>query len=302
MKKARIRSRLLWLIPTIILILLIIIYIGVSIYGGDTFNKVAQRFGKFDDTPTKYGISYQDVTFSSAATDKLTLRGWWLPLEDSNRTLVMVHGINQNRAEMLYLAKDLRALGFNLLYFDLRGHGDSDGNRRFYGQYESWDVVGAFNFVKSLGFSPDNIGISARSYGASSALLAMGHSSEIKSVFSDSAWGKFERVAEWRFSKDYGLPSFFLPGIYTAGNLMYGFKIEETAPETVLRTLKDRRIFLIHGDQDQEIPYQEFYSLKEAGGSNITGSWFLTGAKHCQSHDLYPQEYFQKLQQFFYTN
>jgi pimeloyl-ACP methyl ester carboxylesterase len=300
-RKPLYRSRLLWIIVMVLVVLSLAVYLTISIYGANTFNKVVERSGKFSDTPEKYGLIYQDVTFPTAATDKLTLRGWWVPLEGSNRVLVMVHGIDQNRTEMLYLARGLRSLGFNLLYFDLRAHGDSDGDRRFYGQYEAWDVVGAFNFVKSLGFAPDNIGISARSYGAAASLLAMAHSTEIKTVFADSSWANFETVAEFRFTKEHGLPNFFLPGIFTAGKLMYGFNIAETAPETVLRNLKDRRIFLIHGGQDESVPYQEFNRLIEAGGANIAGSWFLPGLGHCQAHSQYPQEYFQKLEKFFYN-
>ncbi|HEX2913464.1 MAG TPA: alpha/beta fold hydrolase [Chloroflexia bacterium] len=297
-RKPFFKSRRFWIPLVAFLGVLILVYVGISFYGADTMTRIPPHSTVFTETPAKYGLAYEDVSFPSAASDHLNLSGWWIPLAGSNRALVIVHGHNQSRVEMLYLATQLREMGFNLLYFDYRGHGSTPWPHYSYGQWESWDVVGAFNFVKTKGFEVDNIAISARSYGAVSSLLAMGHSSEIKTVFSDSAWANFSTFADWRFTREYGLPNFFLPGIYTAAYLTQGLKIEEMSPELTIKNLSGRRIFLIHGGQDNDVSYQEFYRLKEAGGANIVGSWFVPNARHCQAYELYPQEYMQKLKAF----
>jgi uncharacterized protein len=298
-RKTFFKLKFLWIGLAVILGLFIIFYIVVSIYGASTINQDAKRVRTFNETPAKYGLTYQDVSFSSAYSDKLTLRGWWLPNPASKRALVVVHGWNQNRTEMLSMSNQLWQRGFSLLFFDQRGEGASDGERYFYGQYESWDVVGAFNFIKSQGFLPENIGIMARSMGGAASLLAMSHSSEITTLFSDSAWADFNHILELHFSQESGLPTFFLPGILTAARFMYNFNIEETSPVKVLGSLHDRRIYLIHGTKDTWVPISEFYLLREAGGTNIVGSWVVPEAEHCGAIKVNPDEYWQRFDSFF---
>ena len=57
-------------------------------------------------TPTSLGLNYRDITFLSRE-DHLTLRGWFIPgiLPDGRltveRTIIQVHGENNNRAMIL---------------------------------------------------------------------------------------------------------------------------------------------------------------------------------------------------------
>lgn len=293
------RSKWLWIPLTVVLTLLIIIYFGISIYGAYTFTKNPNRNTTFTQTPASYNLAYQDVAFPSAAPDKLTLRGWWVERPGATRALVMVHGWNMDRTELLVQSRTWWENGYSMLVFDLRGHGASDSEHYFFGQMESWDVVGAFNFVKSKGFNPDQIGINARSMGAASSLLAMGHSSEIRVVFSDSSWADFRTTLERKFSSEAKLPEFFMPGILLAGQVFLGFNIDETRPVAVLPELAGKRIYLMQGDQDNFVPPGDIFRLKEAGGSNIVGTWVVPGSKHAMGAIEHPQEYYRRAVDFF---
>jgi uncharacterized protein len=280
-------------------------YGGISVYGAYAFAQVPNRVTSFKSTPADYGLAYQEVSFESAAKDNLTLRGWWLPNLASDKAIIYVHGREQSRAERLYLSKELWNTGYNLLFFDLRGHGLSAGDRYTYGQFESWDVVGAFNFVKSKGFAPQNIGLYGTSLGAATALLAMEHSPQIQTVFSDSSYASFEELAIQRIQVEKGVPSFFLPGIFTAGTLLFGFKVDELRPEVALKNLSNntnRHIFLTHGTADTLIPFDHFNRLKAAGGSNIRGIFIANKADHAQAIDLYRSEYMEYFETFFKAN
>lgn len=296
-------KRLLWIFSTLLLGILLLIYTGVSVYGAFAFAQVPSRTTLFKTIPTDYGLAYQNVSFTSTASDHLTLRGWWIPNPGSDKVIIYVHGREQSRAERLYLSKEMWNMGYNLLFFDLRGHGLSDGDRYTYGQFESWDVVGAFDFVKSKGFAPNKIGLYGTSLGAATALLAMGHSPEIQTVFSDSSYASFEELAIQRIQVEKGVPSFFLPGIFTAGTLLFGFKVDELRPEMVLKTLGIKRhIFLTHGTADTLIPFAHFNRLKEAGDSNISGTFIAEKADHAQAIELYRSEYLKYFEAFFNAN
>ncbi|HEX2915953.1 MAG TPA: alpha/beta hydrolase [Chloroflexia bacterium] len=241
-----------WLIIGIsfIVVLLLLAYVGIGIYGANTFNQDSKRVRDFGlETPAKYGLNYQEVSFASSGQSNLTLRGWWVPKDGSQKALILVHGRDSNRTRLLPLSKSLSDSGYNLLYFDLQGQGQSDGDRYYFGQREKEDVTGAFAFVKSKGFSSSSIGVLGWSMGGSATLLALPLEPELKVVVTDSAYADFEKVAYYRFSRDYGLPDFLLPGIFASGKLLYGLDMNQTRPEVALQQVEGRRIFLIHGDK-----------------------------------------------------
>jgi dipeptidyl aminopeptidase/acylaminoacyl peptidase len=291
---------LIWIAVGLIAVF-VAVYIGVGIYGASTFNKSPNRPADYgENTPAKYGLAYENVSFQTASEPKLILKGWWIANPSSDQALVIVHGHNANRTRHLEVSKPLWDKGFNLLYFDLQGQGSSEGERYYFGQHEQYDVIAAFNFVKSKGFSPEKIGVLAYSMGGSSALLALSHTPEIKVVVSDSAYASFEKVAEYRFTHDKGYPpKYFLPGIIVAGNILYGFDINQTKPELTLPAVTGRRILLIHGTADKDVPVEHLYMLQKAAGNNIVDSWIVPNAAHVQSFDLYPDEYIQRVSSFF---
>lgn len=52
---------------------------------------LTHRFGLTEiQTPADYGLPFEEVTFS--ATDGLQLRGWWIPVQGSDRAVIVMHG------------------------------------------------------------------------------------------------------------------------------------------------------------------------------------------------------------------
>ena len=92
-------------------------------------------------------MAYQDVSFRTS--DGLTLRGWWIP-GTRHQSIVMIHGLSNNRSEPFNKAGYLHEAGYNLLVFDLRGHGQSDGNGSTMGYREPLDASAAVAEARSL--------------------------------------------------------------------------------------------------------------------------------------------------------
>jgi pimeloyl-ACP methyl ester carboxylesterase len=86
---------------------------------------VHPRHWDIGPTPAARGWTYSDVSFRDSAG--LTLRGWWIP-GTRHRTVVMIHGWTASRQEPMGKSGYLHDAGYNLLLFDLRGHGASDGD------------------------------------------------------------------------------------------------------------------------------------------------------------------------------
>src|SRR5256885_10449302 len=99
---------------------------------------------------------HEDVSFR--ATDGLLLKGWWFDptalqkgFGRSDKAIVFVHGRGQNRIASSFhpdkIAPRFLARGWDVLLFDLRGHGESDGDRYSLGQYEPRDIAAAVSFA-----------------------------------------------------------------------------------------------------------------------------------------------------------
>ena len=105
-----------------------------------------------EDHPSNYSLVFEDVEFHSLV-DEILLSGWYLPVEDSSRHLIFVHGIGSTRSadNMVELAARMVDQGYNVLMFDLRGHGSSEGDKVSGGFFERWDVLGAFDYLLERG-------------------------------------------------------------------------------------------------------------------------------------------------------
>ncbi|HVR30306.1 MAG TPA: alpha/beta fold hydrolase [Thermoanaerobaculia bacterium] len=110
--------------------------------------------------PAAYGLEVEDVWFE--ADDGTRLHGWWIEQSGARATLLYCHGNNGNVTNRIALLQDLRRLGFNLLAFDYRGYGRSEGTPFEEGLYR--DVRAAWDYL-----------IAERS-GRPASILLFGHS------------------------------------------------------------------------------------------------------------------------------
>jgi pimeloyl-ACP methyl ester carboxylesterase len=95
-----------------------------------------------------YGRAYEDVDFRTS--DGLTIRGWFIPAsESSERTLLICHGLGANRSMFLSYITVADRFQANVLIFDFRGHGESDGHTVTLGHLEKYDVLAAVEFLRT---------------------------------------------------------------------------------------------------------------------------------------------------------
>jgi pimeloyl-ACP methyl ester carboxylesterase len=113
-------------------------------------------------------IRVEEVRFPSV--DEVDLSGWWMPGSPDKPAVVLCHDLGTSKRSMVNLAIALRAEGFPVLAFDLRGHGDSAGDRSSLGVYEKRDLIGALDWVEDR--VPGPVGVFGAGIGAHAAVLA----------------------------------------------------------------------------------------------------------------------------------
>jgi pimeloyl-ACP methyl ester carboxylesterase len=135
-------------------------------------------------TPASFQLPFEDVTFQ--APDGVTLKGWWVPAAPARGTVVLVHGLNRSRIEMVKKVPFLHAAGWNALLFDLRHHGESGGEVSSFGLLEKQDVHAATTFARSR--TPGPVVLWGVSLGAATATLAAAEDPGVAGLVCDSTY------------------------------------------------------------------------------------------------------------------
>jgi pimeloyl-ACP methyl ester carboxylesterase len=278
----------LWLLLILILIILVI-GLMLSFY----FTRRAQ-LGEIH-SPDEYGMEYEDVELKTS--DNLTLRGVWIPASGSDRAIVILHGHGGSYDFDLYRVPALHTAGFNVLLFDFRAHGRSEGKRMTFGYEEQRDVLAAIEFLHNRGMH--HIGLLGFSYGGMAAMVTAPNCADVEAVVSDGGPARIlTGIVGW--GEERGLPR--LP-IRMIGRLIIaitsirlGVNLFRYEPIRWVGKFAPRPILFIHGDTD---PFLSDFDELYAAAGQPKELWRLPEAGHTTASQLYPEEHSRRVIEFF---
>jgi len=289
-----------WWLKVIIgvVVLIIVIIIGVSAYLGGIATRVDRE--PVTINPADLGLEYEDITFPSRE-DHLILHGWFLPSPNSEEIIIILHGAESNRCDIninvMGIAVELVAHGYNVLMFDFRGHGESEGERLSAGYHERKDLWGAVDFVRERGF--ESIGVLGFSMGAATALMGAVEEPDIDCVVADSSFADMEGIMEGEFTERTRFPGFFITPVLYMVKVMYGVDFTAVKPVESVPEIAPRPILFIHGEEDDFVPLDHAHRLYEASQNPDDMLWIVPGAEHVKSYITSPAEYIEKITTFF---
>ena len=275
-------------------------YVGVSMLVADRLTKPYRR--PLASSPAVFDLRYEDVTFASMV-DGTTLRGWFLPVEASDRAVVIVHGRSSSRTgdngELVAHAAALVDGGYNVLLFDFRAHGLSEGTRYTLGADEQGDVLGAVAYLEGRGFAPGRLGFWAHSMGAATVLLAAAASPDVRAIVADSSFARLDDLLARELPRESGLPRFFNPAILFFGRERYGLDTRILNPVEAVAGLPPRSLFIVHAEADRLIPVDHARRIAAAAGPAVYDLWIFPGSNHDRVSAAAPEQYRARALAFF---
>jgi len=291
MKPPRKRRWLLWVI-IILLLLIVIAYFAIGGYAVSDITKIGEH-PAFTKTPGSYGLEYQTVRFS-ARGDDTEIAAWYIPNSDAERVMILVHGRDANKRDAVFgtyskFAADLHQAGYAILMIDLRGHGESEGERYSFGVYERRDVLGAVDWLRDHGFQEGGIGVHGMSMGTASVIGAAFEEPAIEILILESAFANLYPLIQERWEEESGLPNFFLPGVFIMNRILYGYGLRDIRPVDELAMVAPRPVLIIHCTTDEMIPLAQAYQLAEA--LPYTEMYLFDACEHANIYRDYAEEY-----------
>ena len=147
----------------ILYFILIIALISVFLYFFQS-RLVFYPLPDIESTPADNGLKFEDIYILTQ--DGIRINAWYIPA-DGEKTILFCHGNAGNISHRLHSIMQFHDLRCNVLIFDYRGYGRSEGKISEEGTY--LDGIAAYDYLLSSGISENNIIVFGRSLGGAVA-------------------------------------------------------------------------------------------------------------------------------------
>lgn len=243
--------------------------------------------------PRDFGFAAQAVEFS--ATDGTLLRGWLVPCPGSAHAAILLHGNGSTRSQMIARARLLRSLGYSVLLYDARGHGESAGERVSFGYFETRDLLGAVAFLRARGST--EIGCLGASQGGATVALAARQLSGVRWVVLESVFPDMQTAVDRRFRAVLHVPGWFAGALLRPfAEWRLGVSMPEIAPSRTIGELSCP-VFIMGGEMDRYTTADDLEVLRRAAKS-AGRFWLVPRAAHVDLYGAAGNAYAEKLTDF----
>ena len=221
-------------------------------------------------TPASFELAFEDVAFRSG--DGTEIKAWWVPGAPGRGTVVMVHGLNRSRIEMVRRLPFVHEGGWNALLIDLRHHGASGGSATTFGVTEKDDVAAAVRFARER--APGPVVLWGVSLGGASVVLAAADDPTVAGVICDSSYRSLDDTVRHHLRLFRGfrwwlriVPSWPVAdlSIYWIGK-RGGFDPAAADVVAAARKLNGRPALFVANSEDRRMPQEIAFELKAAAG------------------------------------
>ena len=225
------------------------------------------------------GLEKEDYTVESY--DGYVLHAQFLRNpEPSGRYIILSHGYTDNRFGALKYGKLYLDLGFNLIVYDLRGHGLNEPTFCTYSARESRDLVALIEDARRRFADMKALGLHGESLGAATTVASLKYRPAVDFAVADCGFAEISSVlrAGVRAMK---LPGWLVEVASACAKVRFGYGYDQMRP---IDSLADATtpILFIHGAEDDFITPDHARRMADAArGEKMLA--IIPGAKHAYS-------------------
>ena len=231
-------------------------------------------------TPDELSLEFEEVWFETS--DGLRLSGWFLPARGKPKgTVVHFHGNAANVSRHIELVEWLPGAKYNVLMFDYRGYGKSQGKVTREGTI--LDGHAAIDYALSRSdVDPKRLFAFGQSIGGAVAIVVAAERPEVRGVVVDSTFSGYRRVGA-RILADRIRVEFL------AKIVAYLFLSGDYDPVEYVARLAPRPLLVIASGRDQICDPTLSEELYDAA-SEPKDLWRVAKARHMEAVFLEPEE------------
>ena len=250
------------------------------------------------------------VDVSISTENAVTLRAWLiLPRHTNHDAVLLLHGLGDNRLGMTSYAQLFLTHGYTVLMPDSRAHGISGGQLATYGLLERNDIHQWVDFLENeFGphdeFHPRCIFALGESMGAAQLLQSLDTHPNFCAIVAESSFATFREIAYDRMGQPFHLGPWvgrtilrpLVEVAFLRARLKYHLNMNDISPEDSVAATTIP-VLLIHGQIDGNIPVRHSQIIHARNPH--TQLWEVPNADHCGAFGTAPQEFEQRLLQWF---
>ena len=241
------------------------------------------------DSPSRLGLAHETVAFQSDGGPRLS--GWFFPaVGEARGTVLHLHGNAGNMTGHFLHVAWLPGQGWNVLCFDYRGYGDSEGTVTREGTIA--DAHAALDYLLSRD-DVDHTRIVAfgQSLGGAIGIVLAATRPEVKGLAVDGAFDSYRRIAAWHIRHN---PLLLAVGWWVPSLAMS----DDHTPIDHVGQIAPRPLFVMHGDNDHVVDPRMARRLYDAA-NEPKSIWMVEGADHYGALQEHEDEAQSRLIQFF---
>lgn len=235
-------------------------------------------------TPEQYGLPYTEHYIDTVKDKRLF--AWLIPAENSCCTLVIVHGWGANAELMLPLAEPFHQAGMDVLLYDARNHGKSDGDSFSSLPRFAEDLAKVLEWLQLR--NPDHqVVVLGHSVGAAASILTASRGADIDLVISVSGFAHPRLMMNRHLNRPW-LPRFLRPLILNYIQWVIGFRFDDIAPMNRINLVRCP-VLLAHGTADTTVPIEDMHLIEASATTERPVQVVAVEGAHHDSVDLFQQ-------------
>lgn len=259
-------------------------------------NTLNHRVSANSDLESKYDLPKKSVSFSTK--DKKKIAGWYIPVQNPKAVVILVHGRTQENGGkplMLGHAQYLYKAGYSTLLIDLRGVGESDGDRVYLGIHEWQDIEAAYDYLKSLEENRDKkIGYLGISMGATTSIVSAGLTDKGDFLVASVPYAGINEILTFRINKEGTASRIMIPFITPVSMLEFGHNYKKFTAKNQISNVNVPILLVSAKNDDSVSPKDALFLFDNANEPKVL--W-----KTNTGHDVFaeePEEFKEKVLEF----